>query len=51
MLQDFLAAMRPFAADPAAFDAFAHQWFFEVVVPEYRLRAPEEDCARVQAGK
>jgi ABC-type Na+ efflux pump permease subunit len=40
VLQDFLAAMRPFASDPAAFDAFTHQWFFEVVVPEYRLHDP-----------
>ena len=37
VLQDFLATMRPFAADAATFDAFTHQWFFEVVVPEYRL--------------
>ncbi|MGO9466096.1 MAG: ABC transporter permease/M1 family aminopeptidase [Isosphaeraceae bacterium] len=40
VLQDFLAAMRPFAADPAAFDKFTHQWFFEVVLPEYRLHEP-----------
>jgi ABC-2 type transport system permease protein len=38
VLQDFVAAMRPFAADPAAYDAFVHQWFFTVVVPEYQLR-------------
>ncbi len=37
VLQDFLVSMRPFAADPAAFDAFTHQWFHEVVVPEYVL--------------
>ncbi len=37
VLQDFTAAMRPFAADPAAYDAFVKQWFHEVVVPEYRL--------------
>jgi aminopeptidase N len=37
VVQDFLAAMRPFAADPAAYDAFTRQWFREVVVPEYRL--------------
>jgi ABC-2 type transport system permease protein len=42
VLQDFLATMRPFAADPAAFDAFTHQWFFEVVVPEYRLIKPKK---------
>jgi ABC-2 type transport system permease protein len=37
VLQDFIASMRPFAADKTAFDAFTHQWFFEVVVPEYKL--------------
>jgi len=42
VLQDFLASMRPFAADAAAFDAFTHQWFFEVVVPEYRLLEPKK---------
>jgi hypothetical protein len=40
VLQDFLAAMRPFAADAVAFDSFTHQWFREVVVPEYRLESP-----------
>jgi len=42
VLQDFLASMRPFAADAAAFDAFTHQWFFEVVVPEYRFAEPKK---------
>jgi len=42
VLQDFLASMRPFAADTGAFDAFTHQWFFEVVVPEYRLTKPKK---------
>jgi hypothetical protein len=37
VIQDFLAVMRPFARDPSGFDAFTRQWFFEVVVPEYRL--------------
>ncbi len=37
VLQDFIASMRPFAADAAAFDAFVQQWFFQVVVPEYQL--------------
>jgi ABC-type transport system involved in multi-copper enzyme maturation permease subunit len=37
VLQDFVAHMRDLAPDPAAFDAFARQWFFEVVVPEYEL--------------
>ena len=42
VLQDFLATMRPFATDATAFDAFTHQWFFEVVVPEYRLSEPKK---------
>ena len=33
--------MRPFAPDPGAFDAFVETWFFEVVVPEYRLSRAE----------
>jgi len=37
VLQDFLATLRPHAPDPTAFDAFVRQWFFEVVVPEYKL--------------
>jgi ABC-type transport system involved in multi-copper enzyme maturation permease subunit len=37
VLQDFIATMRPFATDPAAYDAFTRQWFHEVVVPQYEL--------------
>jgi ABC-2 type transport system permease protein len=37
VLQDLVRVMRRFAADPVAYDAFVKQWFFEVVVPEYRL--------------
>ncbi len=36
-LQDFVAAMRPYAEDAAAYDTFARQWFEERVVPEYRV--------------
>jgi ABC-2 type transport system permease protein len=45
VLQDFTAAMRRFAADPAAYDGFVRQWFHRVVVPEYRL-----SDARLKAG-
>ncbi len=34
---DFLRVMRVHAPDPEAFDAFARQWFDEIVLPEYRL--------------
>jgi ABC-2 type transport system permease protein len=44
VLQDFLASMKPFAPDAAAFDTFTHQWFFEVVIPEYRLSEPKRDA-------
>ncbi|HXV14469.1 MAG TPA: M1 family aminopeptidase [Candidatus Krumholzibacteria bacterium] len=36
-LQDFVAAMRPFAEDATAYDAFTKQWFEGKVVPEYRV--------------
>jgi ABC-type Na+ efflux pump permease subunit len=37
VLQDFVEAMRPFAPDSISYDDFVKQWFFDVVVPEYRL--------------
>jgi ABC-2 type transport system permease protein len=37
VLQDLVATLRPHAPDPAAYDAFVQQWFFQVVVPEYRI--------------
>jgi ABC-type transport system involved in multi-copper enzyme maturation permease subunit len=45
-LEDFVAEVRPFAPDTLAYDAFTKQWFFEVVVPEYRF----EDVKRVEEG-
>ena len=38
VLQDFVAVMREFADDVAAYDAFVDQWFFDVVLPEYKIR-------------
>jgi hypothetical protein len=46
LLEDFVAEMRPFAADSTAYDAFTRQWFFEVVVPEYQF----EDVKHAQQG-
>ena len=34
---DFLRVMRGYAPDPEAFDTFTRQWFYEIVLPEYRL--------------
>src|SRR6185369_1596130 len=48
VIEDFVASMRPFAPDPAAYDAFTRQWFFQVVVPEYRLDGARK--ARTGAG-
>ncbi len=36
-LQDLVAALRPHAADPAAYDAFVAQWCEGRVMPEYRV--------------
>ena len=36
-VEDYLAIMRRHAADTTAFDAFANQWFQQVVVPEYKI--------------
>ncbi len=39
VLQDYLAHMRRYAPDSTAYDAFVQQWYWEVVVPEYRVSA------------
>src|SRR6185503_6496909 len=41
-LQDYVAAMRPYAADTTAYDAFVHQWFEDRVVPEYRVTSAKK---------
>lgn len=37
VVEDFVAVMRRHAVDKAAFDDFANQWFFGIVIPEYHL--------------
>ena len=37
VLLDMLPVLRGFAPDTARFGSFAHQWFEDVVVPEYRF--------------
>ncbi len=37
VIEDFVAVMRRRAPDPAAFDDFSRQWFFDTVIPEYHL--------------
>lgn len=46
-LEDYLAIQRKHAADTTTFDAFAKQWFFEVVVPHYLI----EDARLDRDGK
>jgi hypothetical protein len=41
-LQDLVAALRPHAADPAAYDAFVAQWCEDRVMPEYRVEKAEK---------
>jgi ABC-type transport system involved in multi-copper enzyme maturation permease subunit len=41
-LQDFVIAMRPYAEDPIAYDAFTKQWFEDKVVPQYRVASAEK---------
>ena len=38
VMQDWLAAMRMHAPDTTVYDAFVKQWYWDVVVPEYRFR-------------
>lgn len=40
--EDFIAHMRGYAQDPALFDRFTEQWFFEVAIPEYRYMTKPE---------
>lgn len=37
VLQDLIDVLRSVAVDVEAFDEFVDQWFFDVVVPEYRI--------------
>ncbi len=46
VIQDMLAVLRDFAPDTAAFDDFAAQWFYDVVVPEYQF----SDVTRMREG-
>ncbi|HZN56226.1 MAG TPA: hypothetical protein VFB67_12990 [Candidatus Polarisedimenticolaceae bacterium] len=45
VLQDLTAFLRPYAPDPAAYDAFIEQWFHKVVVPEYVLADGKKKAA------
>jgi ABC-type transport system involved in multi-copper enzyme maturation permease subunit len=41
LLQDQVNTLREFAPDTVAFDEFVDQWYFDVLVPEYRVEEAE----------
>jgi len=44
VLEDFVAHMKSYAPDPAAYDEFVKQWIFEVNMPEYRyVEKPQKE--------
>ncbi|MEO6463806.1 MAG: hypothetical protein ABIP29_12100 [Candidatus Eisenbacteria bacterium] len=47
LIEEFLAVMRRHAPNPAAFDAFAAQWVFGSVVPQYQV----SDAKLAREGK
>jgi hypothetical protein len=46
VLQDYLAHMRRYAPDSTTYDTFVKQWYWDVVVPEYRV----SDARAVKRG-
>jgi ABC-2 type transport system permease protein len=51
VLQHFVAAMRPYAADQHGFDEVTDQWFFKLVMPEYRIVEAHKRPAGGGAGE
>jgi hypothetical protein len=51
LLQDFVEALRPHAPDAAAYDAFVKQWFFDVVVPEFKVESAETAADPAGGGR
>jgi hypothetical protein len=49
VLQDYIAVLSRHAPDPMAFDAFVNQWFFSVVVPEFKIEHAKK--TREKPGK
>ena len=47
-LQDLIETLRPGAASQVEFQQFVDQWFFDVVLPELRIR--EAAVRRTEAG-
>jgi hypothetical protein len=50
VLQDFVRVMRRHAPDVEAYDAFVAQWFFDVVVPEYKIHGVKAEKVSESAG-
>jgi hypothetical protein len=49
LLQDQVNTLREFAPDTAAFDEFVGQWYFAVVIPQYRVE--EAERRQLSAGE
>jgi hypothetical protein len=45
-LQDLLETLRPYAEQPKAYQELIDQWFFDVVMPQYRIR----DAVAIESG-
>jgi aminopeptidase N len=51
LLQDLVESLRAHAPDPAAYDAFTKQWFFDVVVPEFKVESAEATAPSEAGGR
>jgi hypothetical protein len=45
LIEDLVAHLRPYAEDPAAYDAFVDQWIFDTVVPQFKLHEASKEAA------
>jgi hypothetical protein len=51
LLQDLVESLRAHAPDAAAYDAFTKQWFFDVVVPEFKVESAETTAPDSAGGR
>ena len=50
LLQDLSNTLRELAPDTIGFDDFVDQWYYDVVIPEYRVEAAETHPLSVAEG-
>ncbi len=51
LLQDLVESLRAHAPDPATYDAFTKQWFFDVAVPEFKVESAEATAPSAAGGR